>query len=110
MTREEFELLQQRLQNSGLGIMKFLRSENINHSTYTKWKRRFSTKENATSKTEQTLAPVTISHTKCSNIVPIANRLTIIFPNGVKVQVPVGFESSAVDLITSYPYGHVLPK
>ena len=31
MTREEFELLQQRLQNSGLGIMKFLRSENINH-------------------------------------------------------------------------------
>ena len=41
MTREEFELLQQRLQNSGLGIMKFLRSENINHSTYTKWKRKY---------------------------------------------------------------------
>ena len=60
MTREEFELLQQRLQSSGLGIMKFLRSKNINHSTYTKWKRRFSTEENATSKTGQTLAPVTI--------------------------------------------------
>ena len=68
------------------------------------------TKENATSKTEQTLAPVTISHAKCSNVVPISNRLTIIFPNSVKVQVPVGFESSAVELITSYPYGHVLPK
>ena len=47
MTREEFELLQQRLQNSGLGIMKFLRSENINHSTYTKWKRRFSAENGA---------------------------------------------------------------
>ena len=110
MTREEFELLQQKLNESGLGIMKFLRNESINHSTYTKWKRRFSTKENATSKTEQTLAPVTISHTKCSNIAPIANRLTIIFPNGVKVQVPVGLESSAVELITSYPYSNVLPK
>lgn len=72
MTQEEFELLQQRLRNSGLGFMKFLISENINYSTYTKWERRFRTKENATSKTEQTLAPVTISHTKCNNVVLIA--------------------------------------
>ena len=30
--------------------------------------------------------------------------------NGVKVYVPVGMESSAVKLITSYSYSHVLPK
>ena len=110
MKREEFESIQRKFQESGLGIMQFLRQEKINHSTFSKWRRRYQAENPEVVKSEQTLAPVTISHTKCSNIAPIANRLTIIFPNGVKVQVPVGFESSAVELITSYPYSNVLPK
>ena len=36
MTREEFEMLQQKLYESGLGIMQFLRQEKINHSTFSK--------------------------------------------------------------------------
>lgn len=41
MTREEFESIQRKFQESGLGIMQFLRQEKINHSTFSKWRRRY---------------------------------------------------------------------
>ena len=41
MTREEFESIQRKFQESGLGIMQFLRQEKINHSTYSKWRCRY---------------------------------------------------------------------
>ena len=110
MTREEFEFIQQKFQESGLGIMQFLRQEKINHSTFSKWRRRYQAQNPEVVKSEETLAPVSISHAKCNNVIQTASRLTVIFPNGVKVDVPVGMESSAVKLITSYSYSHVLPK
>lgn len=36
--KREFLLLQEKLAVSGMGIMKFLRQEKINHSTYIKWR------------------------------------------------------------------------
>ena len=110
MTREEFESIQRKFQESGLGIMQFLRQEKINHSTFSKWRRRYQSEKPNPLKPEETLAPVSISHAKCNNVIQTACRLTVIFPNGVKVYVPVGMESSAVKLITSYSYSHVLPK
>ena len=110
MTREEFESIQRKFQESGLGIMQFLRQEKINHSTYSKWRRRYQSETPNPLKSEETLAPVSISHTNCNNVIQTASKLTVIFPNGVKVDVPVGMESSAVKLITSYSYSHVLPK
>ena len=41
MTREEFESIQRKFQESRLGIMQFLRQEKINHSTFSKWRRRY---------------------------------------------------------------------
>lgn len=38
MTREEFESIQRKFQESGCGIMQFLRQEKINHSTFSKWR------------------------------------------------------------------------
>ena len=110
MTREEFESIQRKFQESGLGIMQFLRQEKINHSTFSKWRRRYQCGKPNPLKTEETLAPVSISHTQCNTVIQPQGRLTVIFPNGVKVYVPVGMESSAVKLITSYSYSHVLPK
>ena len=110
MTREEFESIQRKFQESGLGIMQFLRQEKINHSTFSKWRRRYQCGKPNPLKTEETLAPVSISHTQCNTVTQPQGRLTVIFPNGVKVYVPFGMESSAVKLITSYSYSHVLPK
>ena len=41
MTREEFESIQRKFQESGLWIMQFLRQEMINHPTFSKWRRNY---------------------------------------------------------------------
>jgi hypothetical protein len=90
--------------------MTYLRQDKVNHSSFSKRRRRYQSEKPNPVKPEETLVPVSISHAKCNNVIQTASRLTVIFPNGVKVYVPVGMESSAVKLITSYSYSHVLPK
>ena len=44
--------------------MQFLRQEKINHSTFSKWRRRYHAENSEDVKSEETLAPVSISHAK----------------------------------------------
>ncbi len=49
--------------------MQFLRQEKINHSTFSKWRRRYQAENLEVVKSEETLAPVSISHTNCNNVI-----------------------------------------
>lgn len=64
MIREEFEFLQQKFRESGLGIIQFLCQERINYSTFSKLGRRYQAENLEVVKSEETLAPVSISHAK----------------------------------------------
>lgn len=108
MTKDDFLQLQELQRNSGLSLMKYLRENRLSYSTYNYWKRKFLYQESEES--EVPFAQVCLRSSTDVVLPSPAGHITLCFPNGVHVCLDAGMEESASRLITSYPYGHVLPE
>lgn len=107
MTKDEFLELQVKQRESGVSLMKYLREVGLSYSTYTYWNRKFRTLESDALETP--FAQVTLQRSTAVAFPSCSGYITLQFPNGVHVRLDSGMEDSALRLITSYPYGHVLP-
>lgn len=108
MTKDVFLQLQDLQRNSGLSLTKFLRERGLSYSTYNYWRRKFLYQESEES--EVPFAQVCLRPSTDVVLPSPAGHITLCFPNGVHVCLAAGMEESASRLITSYPYGHVLPE
>ena len=100
MTKEEFELLQQRQKESGKSVKAFLREEGIWFTRYYYWKKKYDG-----SKVEAGLVPIEIHNTGAHHSVSIAtppgeiSGVSIAFPNGVRAHFGKGSESVLMEVI-----------
>ena len=107
MTKEEFEVLQLDLQQSGKSVKDYLHDVGVNYSTYNYWrKKRMEEKES--SKPE--LAP--ISFRQPSDLVftgGVPSGATLLFPNGLRAHFGSGTEDVLRELLNKSLVNHVLP-
>ena len=107
MTKEEFEVLQLDLQQSGKSVKDYLHDAGINYSTYNYWRKKMTEKDS--SKPE--LAP--ISFTQPSDPVfsgAVPSGATLLFPNGLRAHFGSGTESVLLELLNKSLSAHVLPE
>ena len=107
MTKEEFEVLQLDLQQSGKSIKEYLHDAGVNYSTYNYWRKKMIEKES--SKPE--LAP--ISFTQPSDPVftgALPSGATLLFPNGLRAHFGSGTEGVLLELLNKSLSSHVLPE
>ena len=107
MTKEEFEVLQLDLQQSGKSIKEYLHDAGINYSTYNYWRKKLLVKDD--SKLE--LAPISFTQHAdpfFSNSVPTG--ATLLFPNGLRAHFGSGTEDVLRDLLDKSLVSHVLPE
>ena len=106
MTKEEFEVLQLDLQQSGKSGKDYLHEAGVNYSTYNYWRKKLLAKDH--SKPE--LAP--ISFTQHADPVfsgSVPSGATLLFPNGLRAHFGSGTESVLMELLTKSLANHVLP-
>ena len=107
MTKEEFEVLQLDLQQSGKSVKDYLHDVGVNYSTYNYWRKKMTEKES--SKPE--LAP--ISFTQSADPVfasAVPSGATLLFPNGLRAHFGSGTESVLLELLNKSLSAHVLPE
>ena len=107
MTKEEFEVLQLDLQQSGKSVTKYLQHVGINYNTYNYWRKKL--KENDSPKPE--LAPISFTQPAdpvFSGAVP--SGATLLFPNGLRAHFGIGTESVLLELLNKSLSSHVLPE
>ena len=107
MTKEEFEVLQLDLQQSGKSIKEYLHDAGVNYSTYNYWRKKMIEKESP----KPALAP--ISFTQSSNPVftgAVPSGATLLFPNGLRAHFGSGTEDVLRELLDKSLISHVLPE
>ena len=107
MTKEEFEVLQLDLQQSGKSVKDYLHDAGVNYSTYNYWRKKMTEKESSKSE----LAP--ISFTQPSDPVfsgAVPSGATLLFPNGLRAHFVSGTESVLLELLNKSLSTHVLPE
>ena len=107
MTKEEFEVLQLNLQQSGKSIKEYLQDAGVNYSTFNYWRKKYL--ENDSSKPG--LAPISFTQSKdpvFSGSVP--SGATLLFPNGLRAHFGSGTEGVLMELLDKSLSGHVLPE
>ena len=107
MTKEEFEVLQLDLQQSGKSIKEYLHDAGVNYSTYNYWRKKMTEKES--SKPE--LAPISFkqpSDPVFTGAVP--SGATLLFPNGLRAHFGSGTEGVLLELLNKSLSAHVLPE
>ncbi len=107
MTKEEFEVLQLNLQQSGKSIKQYLQDAGINYSTFNYWHKKYL--ENDSS--EPGLAPISFTQSKdpvFSGSVP--SGATLLFPNGLRAHFGSGTEGVLLELLNKSLSCHVLPE
>ena len=107
MTKEEFEVLQLDLQQSGKSVKDYLHEKGISYSTYNYWRKKTLEKGNP----ESGLDPIIIHHSGApvfSGVVP--SGATLLFPNGLRAHFGSGTESVLMELLTKSLADHVLPE
>jgi putative transposase len=107
MTKEDFEVLQLDLQQSGMSIKGYLQHAGISYNTYNYWRKKL--KGNDSPKPE--LAP--ISFTQSSDpafIGTVPSGATLLFPNGLRAHFGSGTESVLLELLNKSLSAHVLPE
>ena len=107
MTKEEFEVLQLDLQQSGNSVKDYLRDAGISYSTYNYWRKKLLVKEDP----KPELAP--ISFTKHADPVfssSVPSGATLLFPNGLRAHFGSGTESVLLELLNKSLVSHVLPE
>jgi putative transposase len=106
MTKEEFEVLQLDLQQSGKSIKEYLQHVGINYSTFNYWRKKLQEKESP----KPELAP--ISFTQPSDPVftgAVPSGATLLFPNGLRAHFGSGTEDVLRELLDKSLVSHVLP-
>ena len=107
MTKEEFEVLQLDLQQSGKPLMSYLKDAGVKYSTYTYWRRKMEYEH----KPEHPIAP--ISFTRSSGSVftgTVSSGATLLFPNGLRAHFGSGTEDVLRELLDKSLVSHVLPE
>ena len=98
MTKEEFEVLQLNLQQSGKSVKDYLQKAGVNYSTYNYWRKKLLAKDNP----KPELAP--ISFTQHADPVfsgSVPTGATLLFPNGLRAHFGSGTESVLMELLTA---------
>ena len=106
MTKEEFEVLQLDLQQSGKSIKEYLHDAGVNYSTYNYWRKKMTEKES--SKLE--LAPISFKQPSDPVFTSgVPSGTTLLFPNGLRAHFGAGTEDVLRDLLDKSLTSHVLP-
>ena len=107
MTKEEFELLQQDLLQSGEPLMSYLRDAGVSYSTYTYWRRKMEYEKQS----QSPIAPISFTssqpETASGGVIP--SGATLLFPNGVRAHFGSGTEDMLRDLLNQSLACHVQP-
>ncbi len=105
MTKEEFEVLQLDLQQSGKSVKDYLEEAGVNYSTYNYWRKKLA-KDNSNPE----LAPISfIQHADPVFNGSVPSGATLLFPNGLRAHFGSGTESVLAELLTKSLANHVLP-
>jgi putative transposase len=107
MTKEDFEILQLDLQQSGKSLKDYLHDAGVIYSTYNYWRKKMT--ENVSAKPE--LAPISFkqpSDPVFTGSVP--SGATLLFPNGLRAHFGSGTEKVLMGLLTKSLADHVLPE
>ena len=106
MTKEEFELLQSDLQQSGKSVKDYLQEAGVNYSTYNCWRKKLLAKDNP----KPELAPISFpQHTDPVFSGSVPTGATLLFPNGLRAHFGSGTESVLMELLTKSLTDYVLP-
>ena len=107
MTKEEFEVLQSDLQQSGKSVKDYLRDMGVNYSTYNYWRKKMSEEESP----KPELAPISFTHPSDSVFTSaLPSGATLLFPNGLRAHFGSGTESILMELLNKSLSVHVLPE
>jgi putative transposase len=107
MTKEEFEVLQLDLQQSGKPIKAYLQHVGVSYNTYNYWRKKMMEKESP----KPELAP--ISFTRPSDPLfasAVPSGATLLFPNGLRAHFGIGTEGILMELLDKSLSAHVLPE
>ena len=107
MTKEEFEVLQLDMQQSGKSVKDYLQEAGVNYSTYNYWRKKLLAKDNP----KPELAP--ISFTQHADPVfsgSIPTGATLLFPNGLRAHFGSGTQDVLRELLDKSLVSHVLPE
>ena len=106
MTKEDFEVLQLNLQQSGMSVTKYLQHVGINYNTYNYWRKKLLVKEDP----KPELAPISFTqHADPVFTSSVPSGATLLFPNGLRVHFGSGTEDVLRDLLDKSLVSHVLP-
>ena len=107
MTKEEFDVLQLELQQSGKSVKDYLQEKGVNYSTYNYWRKKSLAKYNP----EPGLAPISFTrHADPEFSGSIPAGATLLFPNGLRAHFGSGTEKVLMGLLTKSLADHVLPE
>ena len=105
MTKEEFEVLQLDLQQSGKSVKDYLEEAGVNYSTYNYWRKKLA-KDNSNPE----LAPISfIQHADPVFNGSVPSGATLLFPNGLRAHFGSGTEDVLRELLDKSLVSHVLP-
>ena len=108
MTKEEFEVLQLNLQQSGKSVKDYLQDAGVNYSTYNYWRKKLLVKEDP----KPELAPISFTQHAdpvFSSSVP-SSGATLLFPNGLRAHFGSGTEGVLLELLNKSLSTHVLSE
>ena len=107
MTKEEFEVLQLDLQQSGKSIKEYLHDAGVNYSTYNYWRKKMTEKESP----KLELAPISFTHPSDPMFTgAVPSGATLLFPNGLRAHFGSGTEDVLRELLDKSLICHVLPE
>ena len=108
MTKEEFEVLQLDLQQSGKSIKSYLQDAGVGYSTYNYWRKKLE----AEAKPARGLAPISFTSRQSDPVFTgaIPYGATLLFPNGLRAHFGNGTENMLMELLNKSLDSHVLPE
>ena len=116
MTKEDFEVLQLNLQQSGKSVKDYLHDAGVNYSTYNYWRKKLLVKENPKAELvkenpKAELAPISITkHADPVFSSSVPSGATLLFPNGLRAHFGSGTEDVLRDFLDKSLVSHVLPE
>ena len=106
MTKEEFEVLQLDLQQSGKSVKDYLQEAGVNYSTYNYWRRKL-----LTDNPKPKLVPISFTrHADPFFSSSVPSGATLLFPNGLRAHFGSGTEEVLRDLLDKSLVSHVQPE
>ncbi len=108
MTKEEFEVLQLDLHQSGKSVKDYLHDAGVNYSTYNYWRKKMTGEESS----KPGLAPISFKRPPSDPVFTgaVPSGATLLFPNGLRAHFGSGTEDVLRDLLDKSLVSHVLPE